>query len=229
MIKKFNHWTRDYLYMIRRQSESFIFRKPPKHYLGHIDESKVPVILIPGLFEKWHFLKAIADPLSLKGHPVYVLDHLGYNAKEIPHSAGLVRELIELKDLKDVILIAHSKGGLIGKYLLTFHNGDGRVKRLIAVATPFGGSKITRFFRHKTIKELSPDSDIIKDLHKEKEANSKITSIYGVFDNHVWPESSCHLEGAENIQVQAHGHHKMLGDKKVIETVLAQAELSAKL
>ncbi len=213
---------RDYIYVIHRQSQTFIFREPPKHYLGYIEEDKIPIILIPGLFEKWHFLKAIADPLSLKGHPVYVIEHLKYNSTEIPRAAKLVRELIEQKNLKEVVIIAHSKGGLIGKYLLTFYNEDERTKRLITIASPFAGSAITKFFSHKAVRELSPDSDIIKDLHKEKKANGKITSIYGVFDNHVWPESSCHLKGAKNIQVKTYGHHKMLSDKRVIEAVMAQ-------
>lgn len=224
MVKKLGHWVRDYIYLTHKQSQAFIFRKPPIHYLGHVDSGKPPIILIPGLFEKWHFLQAIADPLSLKGHPVYVLEHLKYNSTEISLAAKLVRELIEEKNLKEVTLIAHSKGGLIGKYLLTFYNKDERVKKLISIASPFAGSAITNFFRHKTIKELSPNSDIIKDLHKEKKANSKITSIYGVFDNHVWPGSSCHLEGAENIKVDVYGHHKILNSKRVIDIVMNKVE-----
>ncbi len=48
-----------------------------------------------------------------------------------------------------------------------------------------------------------------------KEVNRHIVSIFGVFDNHVWPENSCKLEGAKNIQVDAHGHHAILFDKSV--------------
>jgi len=223
-IGKLGYWTRDYLYAIHKQGQDFLFRKPPRHYLDYINEDKSPIVLIPGLFEKWHFLQAIADPLSLKGHPVYVLDHLEYNSKEIPHSAKLVQEFIDAKNLKGVVLITHSKGGLIGKYLVTFYDKNERVKKLITVATPFNGSAITKFFRQKAIKELSPDSDIIKELHKEKEPNRKVTSIYGVFDNHIWPESSCHLEGAENIQVEAHGHHKILNNGRVIDIVMRRVE-----
>jgi pimeloyl-ACP methyl ester carboxylesterase len=226
MFKKLRYWVEDYIYAIHRQSYAFIFRRPAKHYLGHIVENKLPIILIPGIYEKWHFLKTISDPLSLKGHPIYVLEHLGYNTGEIHHSAKLIRELIDEKNLRDVILIAHSKGGLIGKHLLAFHNKDERIKKLIAIAAPFRGSHIVKFIPHKAAKELHPDSAIIKQLQEIKNVNGKIISIFGFFDNHIWPESSCFLEDAKNIQVNVYGHHRILSNKEVKEIVLSEVEKS---
>lgn len=223
-IKKLSHWVRDYLYAIHGHSLVFIHKDPPKHYLEHIINGKNPIILIPGVFEKWHFLKAIADPLSLRGHPVYVLEHLDYNTKEIHHTAESIREFIDKEKLREVIIIAHSKGGLIGKHLLNFHNKDEKIKKVIAIASPFGGSYITRFIPNKAIKELSPYSKIIKELTGKKEFNHKIISIFGVFDNHVWPESSCRLEGAKNIEVHTHGHHRILFDKKVRDIIVSDLE-----
>ena len=223
-IEHFKHWVKDYLHAAHKQSWAFIYRKPPGHYLGHIVEGKRPIILIPGVFEKWHFLKFIADPLSLKGHPIYALEHIGYNTKEIRHTANLVQELIKEKGLKNVIIIAHSKGGLIAKYILAFHNQDKRVEKAIAIATPFGGSHITKLIPHKAVKELAPEHEIIRTLSEKKVVNKKILSIFGVFDNHVWPESSCRLEGAKNIQVQVHGHHKILFDKQVREIIISEVE-----
>ena len=219
-FKKLGHWAEDYLYAIHKQSYSFIYLKPPKHYLGHIVEGKRPVILIQGIYEKWHFLKYIADSLSLDGHPVYALERLGYNTKEIKHTAELIRELIDEKKLNDVIIISHSKGGLIGKYILAFLNKDEKIRKLITVATPFAGSYIVKYLPHHPAKELHPDSEIIKELQSQKEVNHRIVSICGVFDNHVWPASSCILEGAKNIQVNVHGHHKILFSKKVKEIIL---------
>ncbi|MEK7465318.1 MAG: hypothetical protein AAB631_00915 [Patescibacteria group bacterium] len=125
MGSKFNNvifWVHDYLHAIHKQSYAFLYRKPPAHYLGYVKHDKKPIILIPGVYEKWHFLKALADPLSRMGHPVYALEHLGYNTKEIHRSAQLVRELIDKQNLNNIVILAHSKGGLIGKYLLAFNN-----------------------------------------------------------------------------------------------------------
>lgn len=222
-IKRVGHWVRDYLHLFRGQSYSFIFRKPPKHYLGHIKEDLGPIILIPGVFEKWQFLKAIADPISLLGHPIYVLEHLGYNTKSILEAAKLVQELIEERKLRNVTILAHSKGGLIGKYVLAFYNGNGAVKKLISIATPYKGSTLAKIFSARVFRELLPSSpETIQKLHVEKDVNKHIVSIYGVFDNHIWPQGGCYLEGAKNVQVNAHGHHHILFDKRVRDIVIKE-------
>lgn len=223
-IRNLRHWIKDYFHLARLYGHTIFVRKPPKHYLGHIVMHKAPIILIPGVTTKWTFLKIIADPLSLQGHPIYVIEKLGYNMKDIPTSATLVRDVINEYDLKDVVIIAHSKGGLIGKYALLFNNADARIKKMVAIATPFGGSEVANFIPHQAIRELSPKDGIIQKLNVAKEVNGKITSIYGLFDNHVWPVESCRLEGAKNIQVAVHGHHAILVDPKVRDVVISEVE-----
>lgn len=222
MIKKITNWVRDYFYLAK--GHSFMFRKPPKHYLGYILEKKPPVILIPGVYSKWQFLKAIADPISLKGYPVYALEHLGYSTKAIHYYAKLIHEFIIEKNLHNLIIIAHSRGGLIAKHLLAYDNEDGRVVKVIAIATPFSGSHLVRFTPNKMMKELHPESEMIKKLHSKNGVNHKIISIFGEWDNHVWPTENCRLEGAKNIQVSVHGHHKILFDKHVHGIILNEIE-----
>lgn len=224
MIKKFTHWLLDYFYALYVIGKTFILRVEPKHYLEHIVEAKVPIILIPGIFEKWHFLKYFADALSELGHPMYVLGHLGYNSKEISHSATLVSEFIEEKDLKNIIILAHSRGGLIGKELLLHHNNNVRVIKLIAVASPFGGSKIARGMPVRVLRELVPGGRVLENQNIHTEVNQRIISIYGSFDNHIWPGDSSRLENAENIEVPVYGHHKILANKKVRKIILDRVE-----
>lgn len=208
--------------MLRGGARMVLHRNPPKHYLGHILPEKRPVILLPGIFSRWSFMKKLSDPVSLAGHPTYVIPHLGYNLKSIPDSAHLVRRLIDQHDLRRVILLSHSKGGLIGRHLLAYHNKDARVDKLIAIAAPFGGSRIVRFLPGKALRELDPKSQTVKEMQEETHANAKIVSIYGTFDNHVWPGESPMLSGAKNIQIDVHGHHKILFDSRVREIILSE-------
>lgn len=224
MLRKIGNWAEDYLYAIHRHAHAFIYRNPPRHFLGHVVREKNPIILIPGVYETWHFLQASVDDLSLRGHPVFVLEHIGYNTKEISYTAQLIRELIEEKDLYNIVIIAHSKGGLIGKYLLVFKNKDQRIRKLITIATPFGGTNLAKFIPYRLAKEFHPHGEIISMLHKESSVNHKIVSVYGTFDNHIWPTKNCYLEGAKNIQVNIHGHHKILFDKRVHKIVLEEVE-----
>ena len=216
---------RDYMHVIQKQAVTFIYRKPPKHYLDYIEDGKQPIILIPGIYEKWQFLKEVSDPLSQQGHPVYAIENLGYNIETVDDSAKLIHEFILEKKLENVIIISHSKGGLIGKYLLTYFNAEGRIKKLIAIASPFSGSNIVKYIPLPGTKELHPESEMLRKLTESKQENRLIVSICGTYDNHVWPETSCFLDGAKNIQVKAHGHHQMLAHKDLKQTVIQEVEL----
>ncbi|MBI2054717.1 MAG: hypothetical protein HYT39_01305 [Candidatus Sungbacteria bacterium] len=169
-------------------------------------------------------MKALGDPVSLRGHPVYVILKLGLNTKSIPDSAHIVRELILEKNLRDVVLLAHSKGGLIGRHILAYHNKDDRVRKMIAIGTPFAGSKIVRAMFSRSLRELDPESQTVREMHAEIHANSKIVSIYSVFDNHVWPHESAILPGAKNIKVEVPGHHRIVFDKTVRDIVMREIE-----
>ncbi len=197
-----------------------LYKNPPRHYLNHAVKGKIPVILIPGISNRWGFLKSLGDKISNSGHPVYVINQLGLNFLDIPHSAKIVKELIKKEHLGKAVIVAHSKGGLIGKYFLIHENKDQKIKGLVAIAAPFSGSKIVNHLTGKSLKELSPESKVIQDLNRHTEVNSKITSIMPAFDNHVWHEKGSFLKGATNIKVKINGHHKIIFDKGVQDKII---------
>jgi pimeloyl-ACP methyl ester carboxylesterase len=222
--EKIKSWVIDYGYMIHGALSSLVYITPPKHYLGHVVDGKVPVIIIPGVLGRWSFLKKLADTISLLGHPVYVVKGLGYNLYTIPDSSKLVESIIQREHLKDVIIVAHSKGGLIGKHVLIHHNQDNNVIGMITIATPYSGSAMAKLVPLDPIKELHNDSQIIKDINAHTSVNDKIISISPLYDNHVWAEKGSFLDGAKNITVQVHGHHKIVYDQSVIDLVKDSVE-----
>ena len=224
-MKKLTSWIKDYAYLFSVGTFSYFRRTPPKHYLGYVKDGKVPVIILPGVLMSWAFLKGVADHISLLGHPVYIIPKLGNNSRDIPTSAKEVREVIEENNLKNIIIVAHSRGGLISKYLLLRENPDKRVNGVIAIATPWHGSSMAKFFPHSAVRELSPESKIIHDIENHSEVNNKIVSIIPSFDNHVWHPKGSFLEGAmQNINAEVAGHHLVLNDKKVWNLVVEWIE-----
>lgn len=220
-FKKTALWITDYAHMLKGVAVMYLKHTPPKHYLGYVAKGKPPIIILPGVFLRWAFLKPLADYLSLKGHPVYIVPKLGHNTSDIPSSAAKVKEILLENDLKNVILVAHSKGGLIGKYLLVNENAGSRVKGLIAIASPFSGSAIGRLVPHYSVKELTPENKLIRNLSEHKAVNQKIISIIPDYDNHIWHEQGSFLEGAlANIRMPISGHHKILSGKRVWEEVV---------
>lgn len=225
-MRKIIDWTIDYLYAIKGHTLMFFRRNPPKHYLGHIVVGKNPVIIIPGVFGRWGGgVKPLADFISLQGHPVYIVPNLGINIYDIPTSAKILRELIDQEKITKAIIVGHSKGGLIGKYFLAHENGDNAVAGVVAIATPFSGSTISKLVPHRAVKEMAIDSKMIHYLNSLTDVNQKIVSIIPEFDNHVWHPKGSFLEGAlANIYVETRGHHLVVGDKNVYPEVLKAIE-----
>ena len=179
----------------------------------------VPVVLVPGVYESWRFLQPLVDVLHRSGHPVHVVDALGFNDGEIPAAALAVRGYLEATGLPRVAVVAHSKGGLVGKQLLVHHNDDGRVDRLVAVNTPFSGSALARWLPLRAVRVFVPGGPLLRELDAAREVNAAITSVYSAVDLNI-PGSS-RLEGATNVEVDTVGHFRILADRRAQAAVLA--------
>lgn len=217
MLRRGWYWGADYRYIVRAQGRGLRGRAVPASY-AHGDLA--PVVLLAGVLEPWTLLRPIADRLHAAGHPIHVIDELAYNVMPVAQSSELAyRGLVRL-GLRGVVLVAHSKGGLIGKHLLS-RDREGRIDRLIAVATPFHGSRLARLLPSRTIRALGPTDETILALAKRADLNHRVTSIYPSFDPHI-PDGS-HLPGAVNVPVAAMGHFRVLSDRQVIDAVIAAA------
>src|ERR1700727_1766670 len=129
------HWLIDYVSLARGTVQGYFYKTPPPHYKIPPNAKKTPLILLPGLSLRWGFLKSLGDFLTKNGYPIYLVPALKNNVTSVEESAKMVREIIEKNNLHTVVIIGHSKGGIVGKYLLIHLNNDDRVKGIIALAT----------------------------------------------------------------------------------------------
>ncbi|ROQ04683.1 hypothetical protein EDF42_3597 [Curtobacterium sp. PhB172] len=180
-----------------------------------------PVVVIPGVYETWHFMRPLMDALHDRGHPVHVLPVLRHNLRPVPDSARDVFAYLEEHDLRNVLVLAHSKGGLIGKYAMTQLDDHGRIDRMVAVSTPFAGSGYARLAPVRHLRVFRAADPVLAGLARELDANARITSVYGVFDTLI-PEGS-ELSGATNVRLPVGGHFRILGDARTRAAVLAAA------
>lgn len=211
-------WWLDYLYVAYWQVRHFLGGRSASHYLNG---DRKPVLLLPGVYETWQFLKPVADRLHAQGHPVHVVATLGYNRGRVSDMAALAHRYLVDNDLEDVTIIAHSKGGLIGKHLMVVEEADAansRISRMIAINTPFAGSVYARYLPGQTLRAFSPTESTLLMLAANAEANARIVSVYSGFDPHI-PGGS-RLEGATNIELPLNGHFRPLGARLLIETVV---------
>lgn len=174
----------------------------------------IPVVLLPGVWEPWRFLRPLARALHAAGHPVHAVATLGWNSSGLDESAERVVDHLRRADVRGGVLVAHSKGGLIGKRVLLDAAAAGRVRGLVAVATPFGGSSLSFGALARTPLGLfAPAGAAIAALTGERSVNRRIVSLAPAWDQ-VIPEGS-RLPGARNVTLDAGGHFRPLADPRV--------------
>jgi pimeloyl-ACP methyl ester carboxylesterase len=176
-----------------------------------------PVLLLPGVYESWSFMRAVGEHLHRRGHPVYAVPELRRNLDTIPDAAATAQRTIEQYGLDRVALVGHSKGGLIGKHMMAFDDTDHRIRSLTAIATPFEGSRMARYMPVRTLRAFLPTDATITTLAANLVLNARITSIYGEWDAHI-PDGS-RLDGATNVELPIVGHFRVLRDPRVLAAV----------
>jgi triacylglycerol lipase len=176
-----------------------------------------PVLLLPGVYETWHFLEAVGAHLNALGHPVHVVPTFGYNIRPIGEMAELASDYLVAEDLRDVVIVAHSKGGLIGKTLMLAPEGVARVRSMVAINSPFAGSDYAHLLPLRTLREFVPTHATIRALAENAEVNSRITSVFAEWDP-IIPNGST-LAGATNVELPSRGHFRLLDRPDLLRLV----------
>ncbi len=220
VIRKAGWWIADYAYAVRWQIRALLSRAEPRALRSG---DRTPILIIPGVYESWRFLQPLILELHGRGHPVHVVDPLRNNRVPVPAGARIVDAYLAEHDIDGVVIVAHSKGGLIGKHVMTFGRCAHRVRAMVAVAAPFGGSRYARFLLGPTMRSFSPRDTTVRLLTDAAEANSRIVSVFARFDPHI-PEGS-ELLGARNVRVETGGHFRILAHPRAIAEVRETAEI----
>lgn len=216
-LRRLGWWVRDYAYVTRWQARALRDRTDPERFRSGTGTA---VLIVPGVYETWRFMQPLVERIHAAGHPVHVVTHLRRNRMPVADGAHQVEAYLATRDLRDVVLVAHSKGGLIGKQVMVGPSA-GRIRGMVAVAAPFGGSRYARLMLMPTLRSFSPRNAGILALAAHVEANARIVSVYGSFDPHI-PEGSA-LAGATNVMLDTGGHFRVLAHPRVLDEVLRLA------
>ena len=188
-----------------------------------------PIILIHGYMMRGLVMYPIKRRLNKDGYKSVYLFTYSPPWLNIDDFSRQLRDKIEFvkkeRGVEKVDLICHSMGGLVALNYINNLDGVKNVNRLIALGTPFGGSKLWSFSIGKCGKEMKPWSEFLKKLSVPP-AGIKTTVIYTTFDEMVIPYEFSKLEGANNIRMNYIGHVGLLFDSKVYENVRESLELN---
>lgn len=204
-IRKAAAWLADYVYAGWCQLREVGSHSKSQDFLeGHL----ASVLILPGVYERWRFMLPLIRELHGRGHPVHIIDGLRDNRAPVSTGAQLTDAYLAEHDLYNVVIVAHSKGGLIGKHVMSFGESEGRVRTMVAIATPFGGSRYARYFFNQTMRAFRSDDGTIALLTGTPAVNGRIVSVFARFDPHI-PEGS-ELVGARNVCIDGSGHFRIL-------------------
>lgn len=219
----------DYAYVLARQAAGLRRRRsrPPHAATPVAGTDAAPVVLVPGVYESSTFLEPLGALLAAAGHRVHVLPTLGYNRGPIPDAARALRELLAAEQLTGAVVVAHSKGGLIGKLAMT-QDPDGPIAGMVAIATPFAGSRYARWVPLRAVRAFVPTDAALVALAAERAVNARIASVYSRFDPHI-PDCCALVGAAVNVELATPGHFRLLADPRLPGVVIEQvARLSVR-
>jgi triacylglycerol lipase len=138
--------------------------------------------------------------------------------KLVPQLAQRIEEVCAATGAEQVVLVAHSMGGLVCRSYLARH-GSGRVERLITLASPHSGSELARIGIGQNAREMEPGSRWLKDLASSVTPVRAI-SIRTPHDNYVMPQDNQRLPGALDVAVDGIGHLALLFSRRTAGEVI---------
>lgn len=176
----------------------------------------LPVVLLPGIYEPWRYLRPLGGALHAAGHPVHVVEELGFNVRDLQRSVGAVRAVLARPDAAGAVLVGHSKGGLIGKAALIDEACGRRACGLVTVNTPFAGSRWAVAgvgLGWTPLGLFVPRGSALASLAAHADVNARITSVRAAWDQMV--PGATELPGARNLPLDTGGHFRPLADPRV--------------
>lgn len=194
---------------------SVVFKSPPKSWgFG----TKGNILLVPGQFGTWYYLRKLGNYLNHLGYKIYTTPSIEPNIHTISYCAKEVKDRILALNLNKIIIIGHSKGGLIARNLLIDKEVYSKIKKVITISTPHLGT-LWGYFYLFNIHELIPNSHEIERLSQDQGKYKTVVNLYSKIDPFVVPNKSLILKDAKNIVIGTVGHKNTVDFRKTLEVI----------
>ncbi|MDT0570452.1 alpha/beta fold hydrolase [Streptomyces sp. DSM 3412] len=179
-------------------------------------EEKPPVVLLHGFIDNRSVFVLLRR--SLAQHGGRHLESLNYSPLtcDIRAAAELlgrhIEDICERTGQERVDVVGHSLGGLIARYYVQRLGGDHRVRTLVTLGTPHGGTRAVPLAdAHPIVRQMRPGSEVLEELREPAPGcRTHFVAFWSDFDHVMAPlESACvdHPDlMAQNIRVTGIGH-----------------------
>jgi hypothetical protein len=179
-------------------------------------DEKPPVLLLHGFIDNRSVFVLLRRTLAQHGGRR--VESLNYSPLtcDIPTAAQLlgrhVEELCERTGRPRIDIVGHSLGGLIARYYVQRLGGDARIRTLVTLGTPHGGTRVAPLAdAHPIVRQMRPGSAVIEELREPAPGcRTQFVSFWSDLDQIMVPlETACvdHPDlVAQNVRVTGIGH-----------------------
>ncbi|QQC90955.1 lipase family alpha/beta hydrolase [Streptomyces alfalfae] len=190
--------------------------RPPAEAPRLPADEKPPVLLLHGFIDNRSVFVLLRRALAQHGGRR--VESLNYSPLtcDIPTAAALlgrhVEEICERTGRSRIDVVGHSLGGLIARYYVQRLGGDARIRTLVTLGTPHGGTRVAPLAdAHPIVRQMRPGSTVIEELKEPApDCRTQFVSFWSDLDQIMAPlETACvdHPDlVAQNVRVTGIGH-----------------------
>lgn len=125
--------------------------------------------------------------------------------------AAFIREVVAVTGESRVDIVAHSLGGVAARVAILEHKLGKKVRRLVTLGSPHGGTFAARLGNTPVTRDLRPDSDFMKRLARRSLPRSvEVSSCWSNADLVILPPESAALPGSRQIELTPLTHYGYL-------------------
>jgi triacylglycerol esterase/lipase EstA (alpha/beta hydrolase family) len=140
----------------------------------------------------------------------------------VPQVEEGVQALLAATNASQVVIVAHSMGGLVARAWMRDHGID-RILRLVTLGTPHHGTSLASLGVGANAMQMRRGSAWLcaLDASETPAMRARVTSIYTHHDNIVAPQTSSELDGARNLAFGGVGHVALGASPRILDAVMA--------
>lgn len=201
------------------------------------DIGEVTALIIPGVYETARIFRYLRSELAGYGITTESVPGLGIMRKPVPDLAQAV-----LRKARDIdgptILLAHSKGGLVGARALALAMGadtqsreDGQISGLlgmIGIAVPWYGSALALTMPGTAVWAMRPGGRAVRAAvirSRQRQVAQRVVSLQPAWDPHI--PGAHPPPGTHRIDLPSSGHFAPLGQKSTVDAIVKGVEFLA--